>query len=217
MAKTRKTNKRLPLSGTEPVLWLKDWLKPEVGNCYSKSLNDPLNRPGLEKAQPGDRAGLSHIPMNLTTCDISNRILADNPGHIYKVRAEMPCQKGFHKLFVFNDPVGKDFHLYRAVKDLVMEMPTGRSLASLAKEFQIPKSKVVLLADGQVLLRDLAIYVHKLGYAPGGALLKDSCGKLIKDPRKACRTYGTRTYSKPCGSFCARSGVARSRPDALYQ
>lgn len=218
MARNRRP-KRLPLSGTEPLLDMDVWQKPTVGNCFSAALRDPLNRPGLQKAQPGDRAGLSHIPLDLTTCEISRRILADNPGNVYRVQAETPCQRGFHKIFVFNDPHNDsgDFHFYAQVKDVVMPRPPGSSPHTLAAEYGLPLESVVPLASGKVLLKDTGFFFHKLGYAPGGALLKDSCGRVITDPRSACRFVGARTYSKPCGSFCARSCVAKTRPDALYR
>lgn len=209
--------KRLPLSGTEPVLYLEDWLKPTIANCYSAALLDPLNRPGLEKAQPGDRAGLSRVPLDLTTCEVSSRMLADNPGNIYKERAETPCQRGFHKIFVFNDPRNKggDYHVYFQTNDIVMAIQPGMTQASLAKEFGIPYRNVQNLGNGQVMLRNTGLWSHKMGYTPG-ALLKDSCGKIITDPRKACRFVGKRKYSLNCGSLCARSGVAKTRPDYLY-
>lgn len=213
-----RPRRALPLSGTEPTLDMEQWVKPTVGNCMSAAYFDPLNRPGLEKAQPGDRAGLSHIPLDLSTCEISKRILADNPGNVYKVRAEAPCEKGFHKVFVFNDPdkVRGDFHLYGQFKDLVMRITPGMTKLSLAKKYEVHVRNVIPLGDGRVMLKDVGLFFHKLGYAPGGALLEDSCGRLIKDPRRACRFVGSRVYSKSCGAFCARSGVAKTRVDSNY-
>jgi len=153
-------------------------------------------------------------PLNLSTCEITKRVMADNPGNIYQEIAERPCKQGFHKIFLFNDPhpTMGDFHFYKQVKDLVMTAQPGDTAASLAERFTIPIENVISLGKGKVLLRNTGIFSHKLGHATG-ALIHDSCGKLIRDPRKACRSVGNRTYSLQCGSFCARSGWAKSRKD----
>lgn len=213
--------RRLPLSGSEPLLELDKWAKPRAvrnHNCYAFALDDYFNSAvPVPKQQPGDRAGHSNKLLDLTKCEIVNRILADNPGLIYPEAAERPCRQGFHKVFVFNDPnpATSDFHWYRQVKDLVYTLKPGETVQQVAARFELPAGRITPAGRRRLLLRDVNVWAHKMGHATG-ALLEDSCGKLIRDPRSACRGSGGRNYTLSCGSLCARTGKVRTRRDANY-
>ena len=219
--RSKRTHIReLPLSGTEPLLNMNVWADPRViktHNCYAFSLNDLVHTGAdVPKQQPGDAAGISNKrgnkPISLSNCDIAKRVLADNPGNIYRAAAETPCGTGFHKIFMFNDPNPEhsDFHFYRQVKDVVYHLKANDTSASVARKFNIPMRQVVSLGGGRLYLHNVNVFSHKMGFATP-ALLTDSCGKIIKDPRKACRRSGERNYTLHCGSFCVRSGRVTSR------
>ena len=85
----------------------------------------------------------------------------------------------------------------------------GDTYTSISKMYKVPYSRVRKagggkpLTPGRKLVIPVNLFSHKQGWATG-PLLKDSCGKLIKDPRKACRRYGY-NYSKYCSSFCVKN------------
>lgn len=216
-------NRYLPLSGTEPLLNIDKWSTPrgkKVANCYGFALDDylPLSF-DMNKQQPGDRSGLSRRRLDLSTCEVARRVLSDNPRDvIYPVRAETACKPGYHKVFLFNDPNPDtgDYHFYRQVKDLMYKPKRGEHPYKIADRLQIPRTNVVPgPKTGTYIFKNVNAFAHKMGYATG-ALMKDSCNRLIKDPRKACRGSGNRNYKKECGSFCAKSGFARTRQDIFY-
>ncbi|RYF06395.1 MAG: hypothetical protein EOO40_09190 [Deltaproteobacteria bacterium] len=213
--------RQLPLSGSEPLLDMDQWAKPRAvrnHNCYAFGMDDYFNSAvPVPKQQPGDRSGANHTLFDLSTCEIVKRILADNPGHVYKEAPERPCRQGFHKVFVFNDPNPKteDFHFMRQVGDILYTLKPGETERSVARKFGLPASKVFRLRGGRLLLSATGLWAHKMGHATG-ALLEDSCGKVIRDPRTACRTVGERNYTLNCGALCARSGRVRTRKDANY-
>ena len=217
----KRNNTRLPLSGTEPLLDVDKWGTPKaIGshNCYAHALDDYFNSPvPVQKQQPGQRAGLNRSFTNLSTCEIATRVLADNPGLVYRVEAETPCRPGHHKVFLFNDPdpVSGDYHLFRQVKDLIYRRQPQETIHSISRKFEVPLSSITPLTTHRILIRNVNIFSHKMGHA-SGALLTDSCGKLIRDPRKACRFAGNREYSLNCGAFCARSGKVKTRKDHEY-
>lgn len=221
------TGRRLPLSGSEPVFTEIPWgTKTGIvnNNCYSYSLNDySSNRP--IKAAPGDRAGYNSSALNYRTCKgLSSRLLADNPGHIYHVKQPgRACNKGYFKImmFVSSDGNGEygDFHFYRQNKDIMYTVKQGDTLASIARFFgttvkailrnneDVRSAKDVQVND-VLFLPNVNAWSHKLGHATG-ALIKDSCGRLITDPRKACRKHAY-DYDTFCGAYCVRKGHVRS-------
>jgi hypothetical protein len=161
--------------------------------------------------------------------DVVPGILADNPESIYREAAWNPCKPGFFKIQSFvgapernsGDDYG-DFHFYRQNKDVEYVSEPGDTPASIASFFGIPVSQVLhaagrfagsesvqLPSGSKLLLKDANIWSHKAGWATG-ALLKDSCGKAIHDPRKACRKHAV-DYTKYCGSFCVRKGSKSSK------
>ena len=107
---------------------------------------------------------------------------------------------------------GGDFHFYKQHGVVKYKLRKGDTLKNLTSFFGVtpykikkamgPKPKI-----GNYIVFKCNLFSHKMGWATG-PLLVDSCGKAIKDPRKACRKYGL-NYSKYCNSFCvaANKGV----------
>lgn len=220
--KQPKKNGQLPLSGYEPLFMEHPWGTPtgiRTANCYSYALDswDPTR---TQKAVPGDSAGIKE-PLNYLNCkDLKKRVLADNPKHVYTVKPTKPCKKGFFKTMMFIDsknPEDSDFHWFRQAKDVLYTVKQGDTLSSIAKFFKTtqtyikkhnPAMKLPLNPNDLLFIPDINVWSHKLGHATG-ALLTDSCGKAIKDPRKSCRTF-SHTYDKFCGSYCVRRNKART-------
>lgn len=223
---------RLPLSGFEPTFRTMPWGLPQGirgSNCYDYSLND-FRRQRAVKTTPGDK-GLDQVTKlvlqssaKFDRCsDVVPGILADNPGNIYREAAWNPCKPGFAKIQSFvGAPKGEygDFHFYRQDKDVEYVAKDGDTAASVAKYLAVPVGQVMKAAGALsaleplpkgklILVRGANLWSHKAGWATG-ALLEDSCGKTVVDPRKACRDHAV-NYNKYCGSFCVRVGSTSSR------
>lgn len=211
----------LPISGSEPTFHEKPWgTKKGIknSNCYSYSMDNYSNRRPV-KAVPGDRAGMGDLQEPLSCPDLSRRVLADNPKTVYREVPEKSCKKGYYKVMMFvdsSDVLMGDFHFYRQHKDVDYTVHDDDTLESIARMFRVSTAFIRKhnqgaseIREGVVLhLPNVNVWSHKLGHATG-ALLKDSCGKAIKDPRKACRSY-SHTYKDFCGSFCAKRGSVRT-------
>ncbi|WIA10839.1 hypothetical protein OEZ85_011005 [Tetradesmus obliquus] len=228
--------RKLPLSGSEPAFSMMPWgTKQGVtgSNCYDYSLNDYRNhRPA--KTTPGDKAWdaptrlLLRQHAKFDKCqDVVPGILADNPGSVYREAASNPCKQGYSKIQAYvggpSDDGFGDFHFYRQNKDVEYVTEAGDTPAKVAGFLGIPVERVLDAAAGSssrttrhrrdaalpvgttLLLRDANVWSHKAGWATG-ALLKDSCGKAIHDPRRACRSHAV-DYSKYCGSYCVKVGA----------
>lgn len=224
---------RLPMSGSEPAFVSQPWGSRQGvrgSNCYDYSFDDfRVHRP--VKTVPGDKAW-HNAPTKLLMrdkatyahcADVVPGILADNPGNVYREAAWNPCKRGFTKVQSFvgageRGDVG-DFHFYRQNKDLHYIAQKGDTPASLAEAFGLPLATVLratsttdaysLLQPGQTIVIEAAnLWSHKAGWA-SGALLSDSCGQVMQDPRKACRRHAV-DYTQYCGSFCVRKGTKTS-------
>lgn len=186
-------------------------------NCYAYAL-DMYRNSGDEKMQPGDIARaagtLGGKEMSLRNCDdLVAMAMADAAAGGYDLRhmgttSSAPCPAGAYKIMVFLDP-GDDYHWYRQHKDVLYRVETPRSLKRIAAEFGVPLKNVSGGGSGEharkgdvVLVRDAYVWSHKQGFSPDGPLLRDACGKFIKDPAAACRDYGSLNYKVPCGTFC---------------
>lgn len=211
--------KKLPANGYEEIFGDPKW-DTERGvrsnNCYSYAMGDylPYRR---NKAVVGDLAGYDH-DIRYDSCEpLKKRILRDNPGRIYEEQPEVPCKDGFYKIMMFVSTQTKngrdygDFHFYKQHRDVVYTVQPGDTIESIASFFGISQKIVrdallgssTLKAGQELFLKGANVFSHKLGWATG-ALLRDSCGKRIDDPRKACRAYGL-TYDAYCGSYCVRA------------
>jgi hypothetical protein len=212
--------KTLPTSGYEPVFMEIPWGTPKGivnNNCYSFALDDYSESRPI-KAVPGDVAGVDPPFDHLTCTELKRRVLADNPGAVYSERPSKTCRKGYYKVQMFidsRDPDFADFHWYRQHRDVLYTIKPGDTLESIAKFFgrsvaYIRKhNPAISRATKNLFLPRVNVWAHKLGHATG-PLLQDSCGKAIKDPRKACRSYDSHTYNTYCSSYCVKRGAART-------
>jgi hypothetical protein len=181
-------------------------------NCYAWAI-DEYREHGDRKLQPGELSG-RRGGVDLRGCtDLVDRAVADavHVGNSMK-RLRDPgasCPAGSYKVMAFIDP-GNDYHWYRQHRDVVYRVKTPRTTAQLAREFGVPRSSVHaprgddLEAGDLVLVRGANVWSHKQGHSDAGPVLKDACGKIIKDPRSACRDYGSLNYRVPCGALCFR-------------
>lgn len=207
-------------------------------NCYSYAMNNfSADRPS--KAVPGDRSGYTH-DLDYKSCPLVKlRLLQDNPDSIHPEKPENKCRPGFYKIMMFvgerdsRSPYG-DFHFYKHHRDIEYKVGPSdtvetvaeklnttrqrvlQAVAASASNAQLPNQNARPLEPGMVLMfknfrtqAGRTLWSHKLGWATG-ALLDDACGKIITDPRKSCRKFSTIDYTKYCGAYCIRNGVAKS-------
>jgi hypothetical protein len=190
-------------------------------NCYAYAINYYRNS-GDDKLQPGDLAGIKGS-IDLTNCrDLIRRALADGRAmgwDLQYVGDRDTCSKGHYKIIAVLAP-NEDFHWYRFHKDVLYRVKTPRARQDLAAEFGVPVSNVIIPGDhanradmgSLVLIRGANAWSHKQGFSADGPLLRDACGKIIKDPRVACRAYGKDlNYSVVCGAFCLQKNVQSYR------
>jgi len=124
------------------------------------------------------------------------------------------CKKGYYKSMMVVAPTdrngnpGGDFHFYKQHGVVRYKLRKGDTVKTLASFFGVSQYKIKKAMGanprmGKIIVFKCNLFSHKMGWATG-PLLVDSCGKVIKDPRKACRKYGL-NYSKYCNSFCVAS------------
>lgn len=189
--------------------------KPGVdnNNCYAYSI-DHYRDNGEAKLQPGDLAGIGG-EIDLATCDdLVRRVLEDGKAMGWTIRhmgcKDGRCPEGSTKIVALLDP-NNDFHFMRFHRDLLYRVKTPRTAGEIAKEFgvrkidiSIPGSDTSNARSGDlVLIRRANCWSQKSGFSPEGPLLRDACGKVIKDVRAACRNMGEGlNYKVICGFFC---------------
>lgn len=217
--------RRLPLSGSEETYTDLVYGSPRGrgnNNCYAYAI-DSYSNSGGRKLQPGNASGAT-TDLDLGSCAaLRSRTAADLGNKAYAVDPEAPCRAGHYKVMAFLAK-GNDYHWYKQHRDALVRLPDRlRDLAALSRALGVRPSQVVSAGRGRqgragdlVLVRDAGLWSHKQGLATG-PLLKDSCGKAITDPRKACRKYGDRlNYTDFCGAYCVRAppGAGRRRAGA---
>ena len=208
-----KKTRRLPTSGYESVFSYAPWGTEgrNVDNCYAYAVGDHRAF-RTQKSVPGVRMHMNDLGMNYKTCKgLRKRVLADNPGRIYSAKPDQKCKKDFYKIMMFVAPTNDlnnstgDFHFYKQHGYVKHTVKPGDTFQSLAKFYRVPYSRVYRcgpLVPGKEIRIQANVWSHKQGWG-GGPLLTDACGKIILDPRKACRKY-TYNYSKFCSSFCVK-------------
>lgn len=212
---------RLPLSGTEETfsdIAYGTSRGVKNNNCYAYALGHYENSGGV-KLQPGNLSGAKGA-MSLADCgELRARVLKDANGNMHAVDAQVPCRQGWYKVMAFLDE-NNDYHWYRQHKDLLVTARQPGTATGVAANLDVPATSVVTgSGDGSVrkgdlvLVRDAGLWSHKQGFATG-PLLKDACNAPIRDPRSACRDYGTYNYRTFCGAFCVRQGSALKRRTA---
>jgi len=187
-------------------------------NCYAYAINYYVNR-GDTKLQPGNLAG-NMSSVDLSSCrDMRQRVQDDAKAMgwtITVIDKDTVCPKGSVKIASVIAP-NIDFHWYKYHKHVMYRVKTPRSVADLAREFGVSTADVhnpnpgnrtnssTLRLGDIVLIRNANCWSHKQGFSPEGPILKDSCGKVIKDPATACRTYGYGlNYTSICTVYCLR-------------
>jgi hypothetical protein len=209
----------LPLSGSEETFADAPYGTPrgvKNNNCYAYALGRYADRGGV-KLQPGNLsgAGPGRPALDLGDCrDLQRRVMQDSADRaIYAARADAPCRAGFYKVMAFLD-ANNDYHWYKQHRDLLVTAPRdGASPSNVARNLDVPADSVHprvgrLRRGDAVLVRGAGLWSHKQGFATG-PLLKDACGAPIRDPRTACRDYGTYNYRTFCGAFCVRTAAQK--------
>lgn len=205
-----RPTRRLPLSGSEDTYT--DLIYGTArgkgnNNCYGYAI-DHYRNSGNHKLQPGN-VSKSPGDLNLGSCAaLRLRTLADLKGRAYAVDGDKPCRAGHYKIMAFLSK-DNDYHWYKQHKDALVRLSKKmRDLAALSralhvnpKQLQSPSSSPK--PGDLVLVRNAGLWSHKQGLATG-PLLRDACGKVITDPRKACKDYGRLNYTDYCGSFCVQ-------------
>ena len=183
-------------------------------NCYAWAINHYRNH-GDEKLQPGDLAKM-HGSVNLKNCDdLVRRALADAKSQGWDLNVvtdrNQRCSQGSYKIVAVLAP-GNDFHWYRHHRDLLYRVKTPQTIRDLATKFSVPSSAITVPGRSDsahvgdiALIKNANVWSHKQGFSSDGPLLKDACGKIIKDPVDACRSYGNGLdYKVVCATFCFR-------------
>lgn len=219
--------KKLPLSGYEHVFTYPPWEKVgrHSNNCYAYAVHD-FETYRKSKSVPGEHSGKPWPFHTYTHCKgLRERVLSDNPKKIYVSKAKDKCKNGFYKIMMVVAPTNDygsltgDFHFYKQHGKAKYKIKEGDTYASIARKFGVPYSRILKagggkpVKPGRTIQFKVNLFSHKQGWATG-PLLKDSNGKLIRDPRKAGRKYGY-NYSKYCSSFCVKNrGVNVGQPNS---
>lgn len=184
----------------------------QENNCYAYAIDHYENSGGV-KLQPGNLAGLID-PVDISDCkDMKRRVQADADAMGWTLKVVEPsteCPPGSMKIASVIAP-HEDFHWYRFHKHIMYTVKKPRTIEDIAKQFsvpvksiQVPKQPSQKIQPGDTLfIQDVNVWSHKQGFSPKGPLLVDACGKVIKDPGTACRTYGNRlNYNTVCTYYC---------------
>lgn len=181
-------------------------------NCYAWAI-DFYRNAGEDKLQPGELAGIT-TPVDLRDCkDLRDRVLADGKAMGWDIRylglKDKPAPPGFVKIVALLAP-GVDFHFMRFNKDVLYRVKTARSVSDIAREFGVPHKRVTtakfpITSGDLILIRDANCWSQKNGFSPEGPLLRDACGRVVKDIDAACRDFGNGlNYRTVCGYFALK-------------
>lgn len=182
------------------------------GNCYSSSM---LNCSGSEgyKRQPGESSGMPLLQdVGPKACPaLVSRVIRDNSDNIYLADPSEKCAPGHYKVMMFAGSNVRgdqnDYHFFRQARNVKTRIKRPESVLSLANRFKVSPSQVQAPNDplrvGDVVrIVNANVFTHKPGLT--AQRLDDSCGKIIRDPRAACRAAGDINYSTLCSSFCMK-------------
>lgn len=113
-------------------------------NCYDYAFGSFSNN-RRSKSVPGDRSGMGSNGLNFRTCNgISQRVLADNPGNVYKMKTggEKP-KPGFYKVMGFVAPSNDfgnstgDFHWYKEISSIQYKIRRGDTISGMSRFFHV--------------------------------------------------------------------------------
>lgn len=202
-----------PAPDAPPFQW-EPWgtIGRRSNNCYAYAMHCfEFYRP--QKSTPGDETKLTNfqLPSYSNKNGLTQRLLMDNPGKVFKCRSDSQCPRGFYKIMMFIARRGNtfdDFHFYKQHNDVYYKVKKGETREKIAKFFKVPQSRVTgEMKTGKIVHVRANVWSHKQGWGTG-PLLVDASGKLITDPRCADRKYGDLNYHEYCGSFCVKnSGI----------
>ena len=187
-------------------------------NCYAYAIDHYDTEQG-NKLQPGELSG-KDSPMDLSDCaDLVQRAINDakSMGWILTPsNVNSKCSKNQYHVMAVLSP-DRDYHWYRHHKHVLYRIQTPRSIRAIAREFGVPEKDVHIPGDPSkanagdlVLVRNAHVWSHKRGLSEEGPLLKDACGKFIKNPAKACRAYPGLNYSVVCQTFCLNKASVKN-------
>lgn len=144
-ASPARTNSRSPNPWAPKYTWA-PWGTSGVvhDNCYDYAFGSFSNN-RTEKSVPGVRAKINSNGLTFRTCDgIAKRVLADNPGNVYKMKSGSERPKaGFYKVMCFVAPTNDfgnstgDFHWYKEISAIRYKIRRGDTITGLAKFFHV--------------------------------------------------------------------------------
>jgi hypothetical protein len=200
----QKITKKLPTSGAEPTFSMRPYGTPigvSSNNCYAYAVGHYSTRAGF-KLQPGQLSN-DNSDFELSSCKtIIARVKKDNPGSYVSGMSEQ-CKPGFTKVFIALDP-DEDYHFYMQNMDVEYDCttkPRCPTSAKVAEEFGVSLSAVKKTAPKMFYVTGAKVWSHKRGIS-GPPLLVDANDKLITNPEKANRDYGSLNYKKSCKTLC---------------
>ena len=126
-------------------------------NCYDYAFGS-FSDNRTSKSIPGGRARIKSNGLSFKTCDgIAKRVLADNPGSVYKMKSGSEKPKpGFYKVMCFVAPSNDfgnstgDFHWYKEIRSVQYKIRPGDRLVALARFFKVtPKTIQDAIAKGR--------------------------------------------------------------------
>lgn len=136
----------LPKSGSEREYTWDPWGRTGVthDNCYDYALGSFSNN-RVAKSVPGASKNIPSNNLTFRTCDgIVKRVLADNPGRIFKMKnPNLRPRRGFFKVMCFVAPTNDfgnatgDFHWYVQMGSIRYKTVTGDTVEGLAKLFHV--------------------------------------------------------------------------------
>ena len=154
-SKSRATSKNVAPSRSKPNPWAPKYTWAPWGtkgvvhdNCYDYAFGSFSNN-RTRKSVMGDRSKLPANNLTFRSCNgIVKRVLADNPGSVYKMKSGSEKPKpGFYKVMCFVAPTNDfgnstgDFHWYKEISSIRYRIRPGDKLNSLAKFFHVtPKT-----------------------------------------------------------------------------
>jgi hypothetical protein len=126
-------------------------------NCYDYAFGSYSAR-RTSKSVPGNRSGITSNGLTFRTCaGIAKRVLADNPGNVYKMRnPSAKPRPGFYKVMCFVAPSNDfgnstgDFHWYKEISAIRYKIRPGDTITGLAKFFRVtPRTIQMALVKGR--------------------------------------------------------------------
>jgi len=177
-------------------------------NCYDYAFGSfsPVRQ---SKSVPGNRSGISSNGLNFRSCaGIAKRVLADNPGNVYKMKNPNARPKpGFYKVMCFVAPSNDfgdstgDFHWYKEISAVQYKIRPGDTVLGLARFFRVtPKVVLTALAKGRTStnsnngrIANRNTDLHVLGKYNIMALQRSQCATRQADALRVLKRYNAQS------------------------